>query len=221
MDNLFRTELTINRYSKIERLWILFAGFFYTTIILVALVGVIFYLNSLPQLLNMTTAASGSVGLLLLYPLKLSINYFVKGIRGYSYTTSMVMEKRTEEIDQWLEVEKAKQQNNRGAVNSSTRSLAKLFTLWGSISRIVIIWLFAIMVCKSLPLEELSNKPMLEFSLKDVGAIIAAMNVLAISGFWIGLIDRKTQEEKEVIYSGWGWLSLTAILLQLTVVLIN
>ena len=123
----------------------------------------------------------------------------------------MVMEKRTDDIDQWLRAEQEKQQINREVIKSSSGNLAKLFTLWGSISRFVIIWFLAIMVCKWLPLEGLTNKPILEFSLKDVGAIIAAINVLAITSYWIGLIDRKTQEEREGIYRGWGLVGVVVI----------
>ena len=202
-------------YSLPERLWVLFAGLFYTTLTLVAIVGVILYIESLPQLLSMPAVLSASLGLLFLYPLKLSTSYFVRGIRGYSYVTSIVMEKRTDDIDQWLRAEQEKQQNYKEVIKSSSGNLAKLFTLWGFISRIVIIWLLAIMACKWLPLEGLTNKPILEFSLKDVGAIIAAMNVLAISGFWIGLIDRKTQEEREGIYDGWGLAGIVVITLVL------
>lgn len=198
-------------YSLPERLWVLFAGLFYTTLTLVAIVGVIVYIESLPQLRSMPAALFASLGLLLLYPLKLSTSYFVRGIRGYSYVTSMVMEKRTDDIDQWLRAEQEKQQNYREVIKSSSGNLAKLFTLWGSISRFVIIWFLAIMVCKWLPLEGLTNKPILEFSLIDVGAIIAAINVLAITSFWIGLIDRKTQEEREGIYDGWGLVGLLVI----------
>lgn len=198
-------------YSLPERLWVLFAGLFYTTLTLVTIVGVIVYIESLPQLLSMPAVLSASLGLLLLYPLKLSTSYFVRGIRGYSYVTSMVMEKRTDDIDQWLRAEQEKQQINREVIKSSSGNLAKLFTLWGSISRFVIIWFLAIMVCKWLPLEGLTNKPILEFSLKDVGAIIAAINVLAITSYWIGLIDRKTQEEREGIYRGWGLVGVVVI----------
>ena len=211
MDDPLKTELTTVKYSRIERIWVLFAGLFYTTLTLVTMVGVIVYLKSLPQLLSMPAVLSASLGLLFLYPLKLSTSYFVRGIRGYSYVTSIVMEKRTDDIDQWLRAEQEKQQNYREVIKSSSGNLAKLFTLWGSISRIVIIWLLAIMACKWLPLEGLINKPILEISLKDVGAIIAAMNVLAISSFWIGLIDMKTQEEREGIYSGWGLVGLVVI----------
>ena len=183
------------------------------------IVGVIIYIESLTQLLSIPAVLSASLGLLLLYPLKLSTNYFVRGIRGYSYVTSMVMEKRTDDIDQWLEAEQEKQRNYREVINSSSGNFAKLFKLWGSISRIVIIWLFAIMVCKWLPLEGLTNKPILEFSLKDVGAIIAAINVLAITSFWIGLIDRKTQEEREGIYSNWGLAGIAVIFFPLAMIL--
>lgn len=219
MDDPFKTELVTVKYSRIERIWVLFSGLFYTTLTLVAIIGVIVYIESLPQLISMPAVLSASLALLLLYPLKLSTSYFVRGIRGYSYVTSMVMEKRTEDVDQWLEAEQEKQQINRGAINASSGNLSKLFTLWGSISRFVIIWFLAIMACKWLPLEELTNKPILEFSLTDVGAIIAAMNVLAITSFWIGLIEKKTQEEREGIYRGWGWLSLIVVLLQLSVLL--
>jgi ABC-type multidrug transport system fused ATPase/permease subunit len=215
VDYPFKTELITVRYSRIERIWVLFSGLLYTTLTLVAIIGVIVYIESLPQLISMPAVLSASLALLLLYPLKLSTSYFVRGIRGYSYVASMVMEKRTEDVDQWLEAEQEKQQINRGAINASSGNLAKLFTLWGSISRIVIIWLLAIMVCKWLPLEDLINKPILEFSLKDVGAIIAAMNVLAITIFWIGLIDGKTQEEREGIYNGWGLAGIVVITLVL------
>ena len=41
------------------------------------------------------------------------------------------------------------------------------------------------------------------------------MNVLAISDFWVGLIDRKTQEEREGIYDGWGLAGIVVITLVL------
>ena len=211
MDHPFKTELIIVKYPRIERIWVLFSGLFYTTLTLVAIVGVIVYIESLPQLISMPAVLSASLALLLLYPLKLSTSYFVRGIRGYSYVTSMVIEKRTEDVDQWLEAEQEKQQINRGAINVSSGNLAKLFTLWGSISRFVIIWFLAIWVCKWLPLEGLTNKPILEFSLTDIGAIIAVINVLAITSLWIGLIDRKTREEREDIYDGWGLVGLLVI----------
>jgi hypothetical protein len=175
------------------------------------IVGVIIYIESLTQLLSIPAVVSASLGLLSLYPLKLSTSYFVKGIRGYSYVTSMVMEKRTEDIDRWLEAEKNAQLINFAASEAASGNLAKLFNLWGSISRVAIILLIAVMVCRWLPLEGVTSKPILEFSLKDVGAIIAAMNVFAITSFWIGLIDRKTQTEREEIYSNWGLVGLAVI----------
>lgn len=150
-----------------------------------------------------------------LFLLSLSYIYLKKCIRGNSDIEKIEIIKRTKEVDELLERETEELQRDRAAINAVTSNWIKPFYLWGSFCRYMSVFLLLWMIPKWLPLDNLANKPILEISLREIGSIIIFILIVRVAFYWISTIDKKTQREREEIYSGWGLAGIAVITLAL------